>query len=225
MKKQNERENKSRFESAKDRRFYLYTVIGCAVILLSLIIVAIAISLGGGNDPSVNVGTSGGQQNSASAGDGNSSGGGSSGNDKPVDGTQGENNLPVANVDLINDFGFYYNQTLNCYYEHVGMDFAAEAGTAVMAMQSGVVESIYRDDLLTGTEIVLDHGDGLKSVYRFVEVEEGLQVGDTVEAGEQIAVVAAATGNEYKEGAHLHFEIVKNDKNVDPATYLTLEEK
>ena len=40
-----------------------------------------------------------------------------------------------------------------------------------------------------------------------------------------IATVAEANGDEYKDGAHLHFEILKNNKNVDPATYLTLEEK
>ena len=40
-----------------------------------------------------------------------------------------------------------------------------------------------------------------------------------------IATVAEANGKEYKDGAHLHFEIFENGKNVDPAKYLTLEEK
>ena len=40
-----------------------------------------------------------------------------------------------------------------------------------------------------------------------------------------IATVAEANGNEYKDGAHLHFEITKDGTVVDPATYLTLEEK
>ena len=105
------------------------------------------------------------------------------------------------------------------------MDFMADAGTEVLAVQDGVIESIYKEDLLTGTEIVVNHGNGLKTVYRFVNEVEGLKTGDAVERGQVIAVVAEANGDEYKEGAHLHFEILKNGKAVDPATHLTLEEK
>ncbi|MBR6703504.1 MAG: M23 family metallopeptidase, partial [Clostridia bacterium] len=74
-------------------------------------------------------------------------------------------------------------------------------------------------------EITIDHGDGVKSVYRFVEEVEGLQVGDSVKKGEVIATVASATGNEYRDGAHLHFEMYEQGKNIDPNIYLTLEEK
>ena len=92
-------------------------------------------------------------------------------------------------------------------------------------MDDGVVESIYRDDVLTGTEITIDHGNGVKSVYRFIAVADGLSVGTNVKRGDVIATVAEATGEEYKDGAHLHFEILKEGKQVDPTTYLTFEEK
>ena len=52
-----------------------------------------------------------------------------------------------------------------------------------------------------------------------------MKVGDSVEKGQVIATVAEPTGNEYKDGAHLHFEITANGVQVDPTTYLTLEEK
>lgn len=234
MKNENGSGKRNWREAVKDKRFYFYTLIGCAVVLLSLVIVAVATTLGSNENNLAGTGGNGTQNSSGTGnnGDNGNSGdngnGGNSGNnggsDKPVVG-ENEPMMPVAVVDVVNDYGFFFNKTLNSYYEHVGMDFSAEAGTAVMAMQSGVIEGIYRDDLLTGTEIVIDHGDGLKSVYRFVEVAEGLEVGDEVERGQQIAVVAEANGNEYKDGAHLHFEIIKNDKNVDPATYLTLDEK
>ena len=79
--------------------------------------------------------------------------------------------------------------------------------------------------MLSGTEIVVDHGNGLKTLYRFVEAKEGLKAGDSVEKGDVIATVAEANGDEYKDGAHLHFEILENGKKVDPAKHLTLEEK
>ena len=92
-------------------------------------------------------------------------------------------------------------------------------------MESGTIESIYKDDILLGTEIVVDHGNGLKTMYRFVSEAEGLKVGDTVEKGDVIATVAEANGNEYKDGAHLHFEIMQDGKTIDPALRLPLDEK
>ena len=42
---------------------------------------------------------------------------------------------------------------------------------------------------------------------------------------EVVPLLVTHNGNEYKDGAHLHFEIAVDGKNVDPAVYLTLEEK
>ena len=122
---------------------------------------------------------------------------------------------------ILHDYGFYYNATLNCYYEHTGIDLGAEVGTEIYAFEDGVVESIYKDDLLLGTEIVIDHGNGLKTLYRFVEEVENIKVGDMVEKGQLIATVAEANGNEYKDGPHLHFEISENGKIIDPEIYIS----
>lgn len=133
--------------------------------------------------------------------------------------------LPIQSAVATNGFGFYYNQTLNNYYEHEGIDFSADAGVTVVAVDDGVVESIYTADVLSGTEIIIDHGNGLKTVYRFVTHADGLKAGDKVTKGQAIATVAEANGSEYKDGAHLHFEVLENGKNVDPVLYLSLEEK
>jgi peptidase M23 len=107
----------------------------------------------------------------------------------------------------------------------MGIDMSAEAGAEVFAARTGTIESIYTSDVLVGTQIIIDHGDGIKSVYEYVTAKEGLKAGDKVNKGDVIATVAEANGKEYKDGAHLHFEIFENGKNVDPAKYLTLEEK
>ena len=133
--------------------------------------------------------------------------------------------LPIQSAVTTNGFGFFYNQTLNNYYEHQGIDFSADVGSAVVAVDDGVVESIYTADVLSGTEIILSHANGLKTVYRFVTHADGLKAGDKVSKGQTIATVAEANGSEYKDGAHLHFEVVKDGKTVDPVTYLSLEEK
>jgi murein DD-endopeptidase MepM/ murein hydrolase activator NlpD len=208
----------------KEKRFYLWTAIGSAAALIAIETVAVLASGNPVKDDN--------QANNAP----------NSSYTPPVDNNQGNQNqnpddnqqvvvtpegmvMPIESVSLIHDYGFYHNTTLNCYYEHTGLDFAAEVGTQVRAVEAGTVQSVYKDDLLAGTEIIIDHGDGLKSVYRFITEVEGLKAGDKVEKGQVIAPVAEANGNEYKDGAHLHFEIVKDSQAVDPTTYLTLEEK
>jgi murein DD-endopeptidase MepM/ murein hydrolase activator NlpD len=197
-----------------EKRFYLVTGLGATLAVVTIIVATAALS-SGKND---NVPTGGLQSNTSSIDTGLKP-------DAPVVVTPEGMITPVEAVSVLNEYGFYHNKTLGAYYEHAGVDFAATAGTSVFAAESGVVESIYKDDLLLGTEIVLDHGDGLKTVYRFVTEAEGLKVGDRVEKGDVIATVAEANGNEYKDGAHLHFEILKEGKSVDPTIYLTLEEK
>lgn len=223
MKEQNGSEKKKGM--SKEKKFYLFTAIGCAVTLVAIILVAVLLPTQNSvDDPTLNKPSSS-LGNSASEDPGDSTGQDSSGSNEPVINTPEGMMMPVETVSVMNDFGFYHNKTLNNYYEHKGVDFTAEVGTAVLAVDDGVVESIYKDDVLTGTEITVDHGDGVKTVYRFIDVGEDLTVGTSVKRGDVIGTVAEATGEEYKDGAHLHFEIKKDGKQVDPATYLTFEEK
>ena len=236
MKEQNEKEKpiKMKRKWNSEKKFYLATAIGCAVMLVAIVVTAVLVS-GGNNDVVVdnpNSGNSSVITPGNSADDENNSGdSGNSGNqgdntdDEQVSGLPDGMIAPIESVSVSNGFGFYYNQTLNSYYEHKGMDFVADAGTEVMAVDAGTVESIYKDDILLGTQITIVHDNGLKSVYRFVTETESLSVGDRVEKGEVIATVAEATGDEYKDGAHLHFAVEKDGKAVDPTQYLTLEEK
>ena len=223
MKEQNGSEKKKGM--SKEKKFYLFTAIGCAVTLVAIILVAVLLPTQNSvDDPTLNKPSSS-LGNSASEDPGDSTGQDSSGSNEPVINTPEGMMMPVETVSVMNDFGFYHNKTLNNYYEHKGVDFTAEVGTEVLAVDDGVVESIYKDDVLTGTEITVDHGDGVKTVYRFIDVGEDLTVGTSVKRGDVIGTVAEATGEEYKDGAHLHFEIKKDGKQVDPATYLTFEEK
>lgn len=226
MKEQNEKEKQERRKSRVkgEKKFYLFTAIGCAVALVAIVIVAVAVS-NGANLETPQAGNSSVNSSSTLPPDEDVGGNQNPGDDEQVSGTPEGMIMPIETVSLINEYGFYYNQTLNSYYEHKGLDFAAEAGANVLAVEDGQIESIYKGDLLSGTEIIVAHADGLKSVYRFVTEVDGIAVGDSVKKGDVIATVAEANGNEYKDGAHLHFEVLKEGVQVDPAVYLTLEEK
>ena len=209
-------ERKKRRVEMKDKQAWMGLATACAAVALAVLLI---IAFAGQEQPSIDAGNL-----TPPAVDNDSVGG--SGNDiqEPVEEDLGMG-LPIATVSVSNEFGFFYNQTIDCYYHHEGMDFLAEEGTEVLAVEDGVVESIYTGDILKGTEIVVDHGDGLKTLYRFVTAVDGLSVGDKVKQGEVIAIVAEATGDEYKDGAHLHFEIQENGKTIDPTSRLTFAEK
>lgn len=222
MKEQNEKAKQKQPKLSKEKKFYLFTAIGCAAALLAIIIVAVIIT----NANSVeNVGNNNSPTISAPNPDENVGKPNEPTDETPVVTVPQGMVSPVEKLSVLNDHGFYHNATLNCYYQHVGVDFSASVGAQVFAAEDGVVESIYKDDILLGTQIVIDHGNGLKTAYTFVEEKEGLTVGASVKKGDVIGSVAEPTGKEYKDGAHLHFEVLKNGESVDPALHLTLEEK
>lgn len=148
------------------------------------------------------------------------------GDDDATD-TSGDNTfgMPVTAANALNEYGFYHNTTLDKYYLHAGIDFAGEVGDEVFAALDGTVESIVTDARLMGTTITLSHANGLKTTYTFVDALEGLETGDVVEKGDVIATVAEPMGQEYKDGAHLHFEVFLNGSVVDPGEYLDIDGK
>ena len=217
MKEQNEK------KLSKQKRLYWYSAFGCVAVALAVVVIATSVSVSNSNnDDSVNNPPTIEQPDESLN---------QKPNDTPVEKPDDEPQnkpvdtkpdgfvLPVLNAEVSNEFGFFYNQTLNNYYEHEGYDFVASVGEKVYAVEDGTVESVYTSDVLSGTEIIIDHGNGVKSLYRFVTASENLKSGMTVKKGDVIATVAEANGNEYKDGAHLHFEVLKENKNVDPAEY------
>ena len=132
--------------------------------------------------------------------------------------------FPVQEATVLHPYGFYYNKTLNSYYEHQGIDFAAEAGTSVYAIADGTVESVYVEDILRGGEITIAHEDGARSVYTFVDAKD-IKVGDMVKQGDVLGTVSEAKGEEYKDGAHLHLEVFAGETIIDPESILPFEEK
>lgn len=134
---------------------------------------------------------------------------------------------PVENAAVSKEYTsstVVFNKTLGVYTGHMGLDFSAEAGTAVKCVYKGTVESV-TTSYLTGTTITIDHGNGLKTVYNSIEVADGIVSGAVVEQGQEIGAVSDNNRQEYKDGPHLHFEVTENGLKIDPETYLVLESK
>jgi murein DD-endopeptidase MepM/ murein hydrolase activator NlpD len=98
---------------------------------------------------------------------------------------------------------------------HKGVDFAGALGSRVMAVAAGVVtwageRSGY------GKLVEINHGDGF--ITRYAHNERTLvSVGQTVKRGEAIALMGS-TG--HSTGPHVHFEVLRNGRQVDPLSYI-----
>ncbi len=120
-----------------------------------------------------------------------------------------------GDIEVTSPFGWRVHPIFGTEIFHSGIDIGAEEGQDVFAAAGGIVSyagwmSGY------GNTVVLDHGNGLQTLYGHNEEVVTLQ-GQTVSKGEVIAL-AGSTGN--STGPHCHFEVDQDGQAVDPANYL-----
>lgn len=98
---------------------------------------------------------------------------------------------------------------------HTGTDFRVAMNTPVPASNDGVVV-LAKERYLSGNSVMIDHGEGVYSVYFHLESFK-VKVGDVVKQG-QIIALSGNTGR--SSGAHLHFGIVINNTIIDPMDFI-----
>ncbi len=123
---------------------------------------------------------------------------------------------PVDNV-LTSAYGMRTHPVMGYKTMHGGVDFRSEIGSAVYATGNGTISS-RRYAGTYGRMIIIDHGYGFESRYAHLSsYAEGIQEGQRIERGDLIGY----TGNSgMVSGPHLHYEVLRNGKHVDPLMYL-----
>jgi murein DD-endopeptidase MepM/ murein hydrolase activator NlpD len=104
---------------------------------------------------------------------------------------------------------------------HAGIDIPMPQGTAIAAAQDGVVLEVsttkskkYRG---YGNAALIDHGNGIATMYAHCQ-SISVKAGQRVKKGDIVGLV----GNTGRTTTHhIHFEVRKNGKPVDPIPYLT----
>jgi murein DD-endopeptidase MepM/ murein hydrolase activator NlpD len=98
---------------------------------------------------------------------------------------------------------------------HTGLDFAAPSGTPVFSALAGkVVEAGWGGAY--GNHIIVRHDNGVETLYAHL-TSASVDAGDRVLRGQRIGSVGS-TGN--SSGPHLHFEVLRNGTQRDPAAFL-----
>lgn len=108
-----------------------------------------------------------------------------------------------------------YSKTLDEWRAHPGIDISAKIGEKVKAPLDGVVKEI-KEDPLWGRVVILDHGNGLLTKFANLGDTNMIKKDLKVKSGDLIGVVGKTADIEMLMDPHLHFEVIKGGKLVDP---------
>lgn len=123
--------------------------------------------------------------------------------------------LPVSGSEVGSGFGNRRDPFNNRLAFHSGLDFPSPSGTPIRASAGGlVVYAGYRGDY--GRQVEIDHGNGLVTRYSHAS-RLRVKIGDVVTPGQHIADIGSSGRS---TGPHLHFEVLKSGRFVDPEDYL-----
>lgn len=120
---------------------------------------------------------------------------------------------PIDGARMSSGYGMRRHPVLGYNKMHKGIDFAASRGTPIYAAGDGVIEKAGRNGGY-GNYIRIRHNGSLKTAYAHMKkFAKGMKSGKRVKQGDVIGYVGT-TGR--STGPHLHFEVLKKGKQVNP---------
>lgn len=125
---------------------------------------------------------------------------------------------PVRNSDLkrmASGYGYRIHPIYKVRKMHWGMDFSAPTGTEIFATGDGEVVEVKKKYNGYGHHVRIRHGFGYETLYAHMS-KILVRRGQRVERGEVIGLVGS-TGTSV--APHLHYEVFKEGKRVNPAHY------
>lgn len=129
---------------------------------------------------------------------------------------------PISNKELTrlaSGFGMRIHPIHKIRKMHTGIDFTAPQGTPIYAVGNGKVVKVRNNFSGYGKEVEIDHGYGFVTKYAHMSAFN-VKKGQVVKRGECIGYVGS-TGT--STAPHVHYEIIKDGKKIDPAPYLFMD--
>lgn len=125
---------------------------------------------------------------------------------------------PVSNKNLkrmASGYGYRIHPIYKTRKMHAGMDFSAKTGTEIYATGNGTINKVRRSKKGYGNYVEINHGYGYKTLYAHMS-KSIVKQGQKVKRGEVIGYVGN-TGTSV--APHLHYEVIKNGKKIDPVNF------
>lgn len=107
-----------------------------------------------------------------------------------------------------------------CYANHTGIDLGNYEGAPIYAVADGVVSTSGWTNVGYAYHVIIDHGNGVQTLYAHMCSQPSVSVGQYVQQGDVLGFEGGC-GNAF--GPHLHLEVRLNGTTVNPRGYLPTE--
>ena len=125
---------------------------------------------------------------------------------------------------LASGYGYRIHPIYKTSMMHEGIDFTAPIGTEIYATGNGTVAKVEYNGRGYGNNVIINHGFGYSTLYAHMS-RFAVRPGQKIKRGDVIGYVGS-TGS--STGPHVHYEVIKNGKKIDPINFffndLTAEE-
>ena len=111
-----------------------------------------------------------------------------------------------------------WDETMQDWRTHTGIDIGAETGSEVDTAAPGTVIDAYKDEMY-GFVVKVQHDDGNITVYKNLE-KSVVSKGNILDDGQMIGTVGNSGSFEMAQKPHLHFEIISEEKYKNPMEYI-----
>lgn len=122
---------------------------------------------------------------------------------------------------ISSDYGQRKHPVFGDYRFHKGIDIVAPVGTKIKSTACGIIENVVVSKYGYGNQIIIRHANGFKTRYAHLN-KFFVMTGDTVTNGQTIGLLGK-TG--LTTGNHLHYEILKDEKQIDPLIFSYTDKK
>lgn len=113
-----------------------------------------------------------------------------------------------------------YSKTLDVWEIHKALDVSSEKGSEVKSLTNGVVEDVFSSDKYGYSVKVKDEDKGIVVVYSNLDKDTKVVKDQKIEEGQVMGKVGDSSRAESEDGTHVHLEVYKNDKLIDPSELL-----
>ncbi|MBQ8431235.1 MAG: M23 family metallopeptidase [Clostridia bacterium] len=134
---------------------------------------------------------------------------------------------PIQNASVLKDYNsgqLQYNDTLKQWEIHKAIDLISDTDNKVLSIANGTVTNVYTN-YLEGSVVEISHSNGLVSVYKSLNQDLKVSLGEYVKQGDTIGTVSNSMSRELSSGNHLHFEMFLNKVAINPNDYIDFSKK